>query len=101
MSSSDPRNWFDLARSDAAAARRLLPPPAALQQAAYLVQQSAEKLIKARLVDLQIAYPRHGGRGHDLVALARYRSNEDGPLRTFRADTLGDGVPLPFGRPFD
>ncbi|NEW89870.1 HEPN domain-containing protein [Rhodopseudomonas sp. WA056] len=69
MSSSDPGLWLDLATSDVIAARRLLTPPASLPQAAYLAQQAAEKAIKARLIAVRIAFPRHGGRGHDLVAL--------------------------------
>ncbi|QLH73698.1 HEPN domain-containing protein [Rhodopseudomonas palustris] len=77
MSSSDPRTWLDLAASDVTAARRLLTPPASLPQAAYLAQQAAEKAIKARLIALHIAFPRHGGRGHDLVALTNLMPEDD------------------------
>lgn len=77
MSSRDPRHWLDYAARDAAAAHRLLISPPSLAMAAYAVQQSAEKAIKARLVDLDIAYPRYGGRGHDLAALARLIPDSD------------------------
>jgi HEPN domain-containing protein len=77
VSSSDPISWLSLAKSDAEAARRLLAPPAALPQAAYFAQQSVEKAIKARLVDLRIDYPRHGGRGHDLKVLANVLPDSD------------------------
>ena len=77
MSSRDPRHWLDYAARDAAAARRLLMSPPSLAMAAYAVQQAAEKAIKARLVDLEIAYPRYGGRGHDLAALARLIPDSD------------------------
>ncbi|ABD90424.1 HEPN domain-containing protein [Rhodopseudomonas palustris] len=77
MSSNDPISWLELAKCDATAARRLLLPPASVQQAAYFVQQAAEKAAKARLIDRGIAFPRHGGRGHDLVALAELLPGDD------------------------
>ena len=68
--SANSASWLGLAQQDVVAARRLLQPPASLTHAAYFVQQAAEKAIKARLIDLDIAFPRHGGRGHDIVALS-------------------------------
>ncbi|MBI5131474.1 MAG: HEPN domain-containing protein [Rhodopseudomonas palustris] len=68
--SSAAGSWLNLAKQDALAARKLLQPPPSLPHAAYFVQQAAEKAIKAQLIHLGIDFPRHGGRGHDLVALA-------------------------------
>lgn len=83
MSTRDPRHWLDYAARDAAAARRLLMSPPSLAMAAYAVQQAAEKAIKALLVNLNIAYPRHGGRGHDLAALARSIPESDSMKNIF------------------
>jgi HEPN domain-containing protein len=74
-----------LAKQDVVAARRLLQPPAALKHAAYFVQQATEKALKARLIDLGIAFPRHGGRGHDLVALSGLLPPEDPMKMMFEA----------------
>lgn len=62
---SDAAGWAASADSDLDAARRCLADPPNIAAAAYHCQQAAEKLIKAVLVALNIAYPR-GRSGHDL-----------------------------------
>jgi HEPN domain-containing protein len=62
---SDAEGWIASADIDLDAARRCLAEPANVAAAAYHCQQAAEKLIKAVLVALRIAYPR-GRSGHDL-----------------------------------
>jgi HEPN domain-containing protein len=62
---SDAAEWIVSADTDLDAARRCLVEPPNVAAAAYHCQQAAEKLIKAVLVDLRIAYPR-GRSGHDL-----------------------------------
>jgi HEPN domain-containing protein len=57
--------WVASADTDLDAARRCLAEPPNVSVAAYHCQQAAEKLIKAVLVALRIAYPR-GRTGHDL-----------------------------------
>jgi len=72
-----------LAESDAVAARRLLLPPESVRQAAYLTQQAAEKAIKARLIDSGISFPRHGGKGHDLLVLTDLLPKSDAMKNVF------------------
>jgi HEPN domain-containing protein len=67
---SDPIDWLNKARQDARSARRLLVDPPELEVAAYHVQQAVEKAIKSYLAAEAIRYPRGGGAGHDLEALA-------------------------------
>jgi HEPN domain-containing protein len=61
---SDAADWVASADIDLDAARRCLAEPPNEAAAAYHCQQAAEKLIKAVLVVLRIAYPR-GRSGHD------------------------------------
>lgn len=68
---SDPHDWIGKARQDARSARRLLADPPEMEVAAYHVQQTVEKAIKALLVARDIPYPRGKGSGHDLDVLAR------------------------------
>jgi HEPN domain-containing protein len=101
MSSSDPASWLELASRDASAARRLLQPPASLAHAAYFVQQAAEKTIKAPLIDLKIGFPRHGGRGHDLVSLVGLVPVDD-PLKVmFSAISVVTPLATAFRYPSD
>ena len=62
---SNAAGWIASADSDLDAVRRCLAEPPNLSAAAYHPQQAVEKLIKAVLVALGIAYPR-GRSGHDL-----------------------------------
>ena len=62
---SDAIGWVASADSDLDAARHCVAEPPNAAAAAYHCQQAAEKLIKAVLVVLNIAYPR-GRSGHDL-----------------------------------
>jgi HEPN domain-containing protein len=62
---SDAAVWIASADADVDAAQRCLAAPPNVAAAAYHCQQAAEKLIKAVLVGLRIAYPR-GRSGHDL-----------------------------------
>jgi HEPN domain-containing protein len=62
---SDAAGWIASADVDVDAARRCLVEPPNVAAAAYHCQQAAEKLIKAVLVVLRLAYPR-GRSGHDL-----------------------------------
>jgi HEPN domain-containing protein len=68
MSGDEARSWLEKAKGDLDVVRRslMLLPDKNLEAAAYHCQQAAEKSIKALLVHLNIAYPRGGGRGHDL-----------------------------------
>ncbi len=68
MSQDEATSWLEKAKGDLDVVRRsLMPlPDKNLEAAAYHCQQAAEKSIKALLVHLKIAYPRGGGRGHDL-----------------------------------
>ena len=88
---SDPREWIEKARHDARAARRLLLDPPQLEGAAYHVHQAVEKVAKAILVAEGIRYPRGGGAGHDLDALAQLVPALH-PLRA-RAQHLSDLTP--------
>jgi HEPN domain-containing protein len=65
---SDASIWIAKARSDLDMVDRAMTPATNqnLEQAAYHLQQAAEKTIKALLDHLGIAYPRSGGRGHDI-----------------------------------
>jgi HEPN domain-containing protein len=62
---SDAAKWIVSADTDLDTVRRCLVEPPNVAAAAYHCQQAAEKLIKAVLVALRIAYPR-GRSGHDL-----------------------------------
>jgi HEPN domain-containing protein len=72
MSGSDARGWIEKCRGDIDVVRRsLVPSPDPnLEAAAYHCQQAGEKAVKALLVHLGIAFPRGGGKGHDLRVLA-------------------------------
>ncbi|TFF24918.1 HEPN domain-containing protein [Jiella endophytica] len=65
--SAGARAWIAKAEADIDAVRRSLEPDPDINEeiAAYHLQQAAEKLLKAALVHLGIAYPRGSG-GHDL-----------------------------------
>jgi len=62
---TDASGWIASADTDPDTVRRRLVEPPNVGAAAYHCQQAAEKLIKAVLVALRIAYPR-GRSGHDL-----------------------------------
>lgn len=66
---SDAAGWVATADVDIDATRRCLADPPNVPAAAYHCQQAAEKLIKAVLVALDIAYPR-GRSGHHLALAA-------------------------------
>lgn len=70
IGTSDPIDWLNKARQDARSARRLLADPSEVEVAAYHVQQAVETAIKSYLAPEAIRYPRGGGAGHDLEALA-------------------------------
>jgi HEPN domain-containing protein len=72
-------DWVASADTDVDAARRCLVDPPNVAVAAYHCQQAAEKLIKAILVALRIAYLR-GRSGHDL-GLAAAQIPADHKLR--------------------
>jgi HEPN domain-containing protein len=76
---SDSAGWIVSAEFDLDAARRCLADPPNVVASAYHCQQAAEKLIKALLVALRIAYPR-GRSGHD-IGLAAAQNPSDHNLR--------------------
>jgi HEPN domain-containing protein len=63
-------DWLEKAGSDLEMVRRAMMPPPDLAQAAYHLQRSAQKAVKALLAHLGIPYPRTGGRGHDIKLAA-------------------------------
>ncbi|MFZ4407586.1 MAG: HEPN domain-containing protein [Paracraurococcus sp.] len=70
---SDAVAWLRRAESDLDGVRRaLMPLPGPNPElAAYHCQQAGEKLVKALLVALGIAFPRRGFTGHDIGLAAR------------------------------
>jgi HEPN domain-containing protein len=102
---SDPVDWLNKARQDARSARRLLADPPEIEVAAYHVQQAVEKAIKSYLAAEAIRYPRDGGAGHDLAALASLIPKADPPAYPGAVarllDAVGDGLPVSRRRPDD
>ena len=61
---------LDIAERDADSSEKLLADSPILETAAYLVQQAAEKHVKAALTSMGIAYPKDPRKGHDIKVLA-------------------------------
>ncbi|MCE7026491.1 HEPN domain-containing protein [Jiella avicenniae] len=82
------KDWIEKADADLDGVRRsLLPDPDVNEEvAAYHIQQAAEKLLKAALVHVGVAYPRGSG-GHDLQACAN-RLPASFPLLSFARDLV-------------
>ena len=89
MSGAD--DWLERARSDLEMVRRAMLEPPDPAQAAYHLQQSAEKAVKALLAHLGIRYPRTGGKGHD-IRLAAALVPDDHRFRA-EAAALADLTP--------
>jgi hypothetical protein len=67
---SDLDDWLERAGSELEMVRRAMLPPPDIGQAAYHLEQSAEKAVKALLVHLGLPYPRTGGKGRDIKLAA-------------------------------